>query len=178
MKRLLLGLTILLTWITLAQAQADAKLEKEIAVTSIALFDDLCIKHAYDEKFFYTVMGKLADKKLTPDEYDEFFPPGRVNLFVTQDFYRVPVLGGKANIIIGWVGLSNRARNCIVILTVTKEIASGYWWSLWKVNYERASKLIQEAGGPVYFVNPGRKNAVLVQIGTVGQGVIYYSYWE
>jgi hypothetical protein len=114
-------------------------LEKEIAVTSIALFDDLCIKHAYDEKFFYTAMGKLADKKLARDEYEEFFRPVPVNSFVTQDFYRVPILEGKANIIAGWVGLSNRARNCIVILEITKEIASGYWLSLYKVSYERTS---------------------------------------
>jgi hypothetical protein len=173
MKHLLLGLTILLASITLAQAQADVKLEKEIAVTSIALFDDLCIKHAYDEKFFYAAMGKLADKKLTPDEYEEFFPQGQ-----PQDFYRVPVPGGKANIIVGRIELSKRARNCIVILQVTKEIASGYWWSLHKVKYERTSKLIHEPGGPVYFVNPGRKKTLLVQIGTAGQGVMYYSYWE
>jgi hypothetical protein len=95
MKRLLLGLIILLASITLAQAQADINFEKEIAVTSVALFDDLCIKHAYDEKFFYAAMGKLADKKLARDEYEEFFRPVSVNSFVTQDFYRVH-LGRKS----------------------------------------------------------------------------------
>jgi hypothetical protein len=103
MKRLLLGLTIILGSNTLAQAQTDVELEKEIAVTSIALFDDLCIKHAYDEKFFYGAMGKLADKKLARDEYEEFFRPVPVTSFVTQDFYRVPILGGKANIKVGSV---------------------------------------------------------------------------
>jgi len=105
---------------------ASATLEEEIAATSIVLFDDLCIKHAFDETYFYANMGKQADKKLGRDDYEQFFSPVQVN----GDFYRVPILEGKANIIVGRVdngrvASGKRARNCIVILQVSKKIAWG-----------------------------------------------------
>ena len=163
----------------LAIAQQNIKdindAEIDIASASARLFDDLCIKDAYDEEFFYAAMGKTASRKLTPEEYTGFLPSAGESV----DFFDIPILRGSADIFIGRIAYSDGGRNCIVVLKSSSTNALSQWMALYKYKYRSKSKLEGNNSSPLYFVDINKKKSVMVQIANIGKGLMsYYTYFK
>src|SRR5215813_14097320 len=73
--------------------------DDQIAAAAIQLFDDLCITHARQDAAFFDAMKKRAKRKLGSDEYARFLPSQGQK----EDYFEVPVLDGKASLIVGRV---------------------------------------------------------------------------
>ena len=149
--------------------------ETDITGASARLFNDLCIKDAFDEELFYAAMGKMASRKLTSEEYMKFLPsPGE-----SVDFFDVPILGGSADIFIGRIAYSDGGRNCIVVHKASSTSSLSQWMALYNWKYRSKSKLEGNNSSPLYFVDINKKKSVMVEIANVDNGFMsYYTYFK
>jgi hypothetical protein len=160
--------------------QAIGELEDKIAAIAIGMFDEVCITNAYNQARFNSSMAKLAQKKLTLDEY-QYFVPGGGRL--SELFFGIPILDGNAELFVGRVTYKDRSHNCIVVMKVNEAVAMRHWLNLHLKKYSK-NKLQRDKRAPFYFVDQGR-NSIMVQItheqvGGPGRRdfMAYYSYFD
>jgi hypothetical protein len=167
--------------LTLAETRSSAigELEDKIAGVGIVTFDEVCISNAYDQARFNSSMDKVAQRKLTLDEYQHFVPGGAR---LSELFYDIPILGGNAHIFVGRVSYKNGSHNCMVVMKISERIAMRHWLNLHLTKYSR-SPLQRDKRAPFYFVGQGPKKDILVQItheqtGERRDHMSYYSFFK
>lgn len=182
---LVAGVTLLLAVagfvrMTLAETRSSiGELEDKIAGVGIRMFDEVCISNAYDQARFNSRMEKVAQRELRPDEYLYFIPGGSR---LSEVFYDIPILDGKAHLFVGRVSYRSGSHNCIVLMKISERIAMRHWLNLHQTKYNR-SQLERDKRAPFYFVSQGPKKQILVQISHEQMGVrrdfmAYYSFFE
>lgn len=150
-----------------------AEIENQTASEAIQLFDDLCIRHAYEDTHFHLKIKELAQRMLAPNEYTTFWPERSQS----EEFYDISVSNGAEHLIVGHVSNGAGNRNCIVGLKIEREIAYGFWAKLYYDDYA-TNKLKVDDNGPSYFVERELDSPILVQIGAQNGFVSYYSYFK
>jgi hypothetical protein len=168
-----IGLTVAET-----SSPTPGALEDKIAVTAIGMFDDVCIKNAFDQASFNSSMGKLAQRQLTFNEYQYFVPGGSK---ISESFYDIPILDGKAHIFVGLVRYKDGGQNCLVVLKVDEKIAMRHWLNLYLAKYNK-KQLQRDKHAPYYFVDRGRRSVMVQitheQIGERRDLIAYYSHFK
>jgi hypothetical protein len=148
---------------------------EEAAARAIELFDDLCIKNAYEGARFYMAIRQMARRKMARDEYSKFWPePAQ-----SEEFYDLSASNGSARVFVGRVSVERGMHNCIVAFKAHPITGLGHWLNLFRSQYAKGNELKENNGPPHYFVERGRDKDVMVQIGANDSGfIIYYSYFK
>jgi aspartyl protease family protein len=162
----------------LLSANADSQPANNLKIidSSVDLFDRLCIEQAYDKNLFYSVIQKLAQRKLSSEEYKQFlFSPA-----LSADFYSVPVSNKVGDIVVGRTSYKQGGHNCVVGFKADIKLALRRWMDLYNKKYATKAELQVDKGAPLYLLEQGLfKKSVLVQIANLGNGFVeYYAYFE
>lgn len=147
---------------------------EETAARAIKLFDDLCIRNAYEGARFLMRIKQMAPRKMARDEYSEFWPePAQ-----SEEFYDLSASNGSAPVFLGRVSIESGMHNCIVAFKADWQAGFEPWLNLFRSQYANDSELLKD-GFPYYFVDRGPDKDVMVQIGGTKSGFItYYSYFK
>src|SRR6266436_5866452 len=111
---------------------------EEAAARAIKLFDDLCIKNAYEGTRFYMAIRQMVPRKMARDEYREFWPePAQ-----SEEFYDLSASNASARVFVGRVSVESGMHNCIVAFKANDQTGFEPWLNLFRSQYAKDSELV------------------------------------